>query len=109
MPFAIYKNLNRGCWSIAECTASGNRGKLVRHADAIAISNARCIVKENARNRVCRTKSREVHAWIIGEIIEGIPSGERVEITYNPYRAPLFVRRDNGEPITNADYVLFDT
>jgi uncharacterized protein YjiK len=104
---AVYKNLNRGCWSIAEATATGNRGKLIRHAESLVLANAQFIVKESARNRVCRTKSREVHAWIIGEIVESVPSGDGIEVTYNPYRAPLFHRRDNGAAVLTAARVHF--
>lgn len=107
MRVAVYRNLHKGCWSIAECTVRGNRGKLIRHADFLILANAHFIVKERARQRVCEKQCRGVHAWIVGEIVDAAPSAAATAVSYNPYRATTFTRRDNGAAVTSAAFVKF--
>lgn len=106
MRVAVYKNLTRGCWSIAEVNAAGNRGKLIGHADSIALSDCRMVVKESRRIAICANRNREVHAWIVGTICD-IPASETLrELTYNPYRSDSFHTQD-GQPVIAADTVIF--
>jgi hypothetical protein len=103
----VYKNLNRGCWSIAEATASGNRGKLIRHADSVTLRDVEFVVKESRRLHVVAHHCREVHAWCVGELCEPLPAAApRREVTYSPYRGGSFTRRD-GTPVHHALYVEF--
>jgi hypothetical protein len=107
MRVCVYKNLNRGCWSIAEATATGNRGKVLDHVPTCALSNAVFVVKESRRRHVVAKHCREVHAWIVGDLLEVAPAGTRVEVTYNPYRAASFTLRD-GTPVHAAPCVVFN-
>jgi hypothetical protein len=98
----VYKNLRRGDWSIRA------KGKVIGHASACVLANVTFHVSEAGRQRVIRNHCREVHAWGIGELIDGpAPQGERVPITYRPFEGGSFVRRDNGLPITVAAFVHF--
>jgi hypothetical protein len=108
----VYKNLNRGDWSLAmPAGKSGTlRGKVTGHANHVVITDPEFIVQESGRVRVITKRCREVHAWIVGDIVDAsaIPCGMpgRV-ITYNPYRSAAFHYRDNGEPVTAARFIHF--
>jgi hypothetical protein len=98
----VYKNLNRGDWSIRA------KGKVIGHASECVLANVTFHVSENGRQRVIRNRCREVHAWAIGELIDGTaPIGERIAVTYRPFEGGSFVRRDNGAPIAGAAFVHF--
>jgi hypothetical protein len=105
----VYKNLKRGDWSIAD-TAGRNglgRGRLIGHRSSVTLANVTLYVQESARQRVIRTKAREVHAWGIGDIVDAAPASMASrEITYNPYRSATFHDRA-GNPVTRADFVEF--
>jgi len=94
-------NLHRGDWSITY------KGKVIAHVDQITLADCRMIVRENARLRVIANRCREVHAWIEGNYVEEKPQGDLIPITYNPYAAGTFTRRDNGTAVTTARFVFF--
>jgi hypothetical protein len=98
----VYRNLTRGDWSIRA------GGKVIGHVDACLLGDVTFHVGELSRQRVIRNHSREVHAWAVGELLEGpAPAGERIPITYRPFEGGSFVRRDNGAPIAGAAFVDF--
>jgi hypothetical protein len=99
----VYKNLRRGDWSVRA------NGKVIGHASNCVLANVTFHVSEAARQRVIRNHCREVHAWVIGDLVDGglAPAGERIPITYRPFDGGSFVRRDNGEPIFAAAFVHF--
>jgi hypothetical protein len=97
----VYKNLRRGDWSIRA------KGKVIGHASDCVLANVTFHVSEAARQRVIRNHCREVHAWVVGELVDLAPDGERIPITYRPFDGGSFVRRDNGAPIAGAAFVHF--
>jgi len=108
---AVYRNLNRekqglpDSWSICEISPSGkSRGKLIRHATTVTLANCVPYVSESARQRVIRVGHREVHAWIIGEVLS--VDGETLEsvdrVTYRPFDGPSFVYAADGKPFTGT-------
>jgi hypothetical protein len=109
MRVIVYKNLRRGDWSIATATGRDGtgRGKVIGHAETVALAAVVFHVSESGRQRVIRAKAREVHAWAIGDIVDSVPPGLATrEVTYNPYRCGAFHARD-GAPIARADFVEF--
>lgn len=106
MRVVVYRNLTRGCWSVAEATRTGGRGRLLSHVQACALADVQFHVREARRLHVVSAGCREVHAWATGILIDPPLSGPRVEVTYNPYRAPTFTTRD-GAPVHAAGCVAF--
>lgn len=106
MRVVVYKNLNKGCWSIAEATRKGGRGRLLRHAQAVALRDVVFVVRESRRRVVAATGCREVHAWATGVLCDLPMPGPCSEVTYNPHRAATFTTRD-GAPVHAADVVVF--
>lgn len=104
MRIRVHKNLNRDCWSITI------RKEPVRHVDAVALTGAEFKVSAAGRERSLRIRKRAVHAWCVGEQAD-VPEdlGGLVEVSYNPWKAGHFYRRDTGEPVTAAALVVFTT
>jgi hypothetical protein len=110
MRVIVYYNLNRGDWTIAN--VKGNRGKgiKIRGADSVTLKDCFPVVQNAARLAVIRTKCKSVHSWIVGELVDSIPSDLiPVPITYNPYLSEEYHRRDNNAVVCGAEYVLLGT
>jgi hypothetical protein len=105
----VYKNLNRGDWSLATPAGKSGtlRGKVFDHTDSVTIENPVFVVQESGRQRVIAKKCREVHAWIVGDIVNSAPAGIGREISFNPYRSGFFHYRDSAEPVTAAACIVF--
>lgn len=98
----IHKNLNRDCWS--RIVGKGP----VSHVPAAALADVEFRVSEAARQKVIATRRRAVHAYAIGaEAPVPAATDGLVEVSYNPYKAGHFYRRDTGEAIRTARLVVF--
>lgn len=127
----IYWNLHRECWSI-KALEGPSKGRVIAHASAWAISHGvQFKVSGAGRQRVLREQRKNVHAGVVGDLEAWVSihtaSGagplehlhrpsvfEREnldacnaqpfvwQVTYNPYKGPTFITRENGEPITGA-------
>jgi hypothetical protein len=102
-PIRIYRNLNaspsgeKGCWSVKQ-------GTVKFHCRTIFLKNVTFLVNEKIRLRVVKNKRKEVHAFVMGEIIER-PTFFTVDIDaqwiyYNPYKCSTFVT--GNSPIYQA-------
>lgn len=124
----VYFNLHRKCWSVKALEGPA-AGRVVAHASAVSVYDVRFKVSEAGRQRVIREQRKNVHAGIVGDLgcFEGhytdagapivrecyradvFPLSDRLPaVTYNPYKAPTFVRKDNGEPIRRAACVTLN-
>ncbi|PIG96915.1 hypothetical protein [Deinococcus sp. UR1] len=101
---SAYRNLHNGLWSLKDRstqTVAGHTGHVVVHA-------ARFAVGEKARQRVIQEKQKNVHAFVRGTV-EHVephePPPHAVAVSYNPYKAGHFYRKDTGEAVHSADTV----
>jgi len=99
----VYWNIRLRVFSIAE-SVNGRRGKLIRHADSVALADAVFVVNENGRLRSV-AKFKEVHAGIVGTLVDHVDATAMRAVTYNPHKAATFTRRDNGAPVHAAPFV----
>lgn len=93
----VYRNLRDKCYSVQY------RGKVIAHVDSIVLKRAAFVVSEAGRQRVIKSKRKNVHAFVRGYVSmrEALDKGMRV--SYNPYVAGNFAV---GEiPIHHADEV----
>lgn len=102
---AVYKNLNRGAWSIRAQDGPHN-GKVVAHADAVTIVAATMHVGRAAQARIAAGQPRQVHAWIIGRLAPVILDTPR-RLVYHPHERPEFYLADTGAPVWHAPAVVF--
>jgi hypothetical protein len=104
----IYRNLHRGGFSIRSCRT----GLVVGYTDDIVVRNAKLVVQPGGRRRAMEQRKRNVHAFVRGEITEiaevaaEATASTTAEVTYNPFRNETFVRRDTGEPVTEAECIV---
>ena len=102
----VYYNLHTHTWSVK----LGDR--VVLHTDYIKLSNVEFRVRAGGREKVRREGSKNVHAFVIGNIVDYSLPGEMipeptlpVEVTYNPYRFDNFVVKTTEEELFKADEV----
>jgi hypothetical protein len=117
----VYYNLHRRVWSIKALSSEGSikRGRVFAHASNVQLIDCTLKVSEAGRQRVIRERRKNVHAGVVGELVsylEALPArdtttewpapADSVAITYNPYIAATFFRKDNGAPVTTARNVV---
>lgn len=106
LPTQCYRNLNNGLMSIRQ--KIGSSWLVVGHADNLIIQNPIFYVSEASRQRVIRSRKKNVHAWgcgiLIGRNLESLPPLD--EISYDPYLLPFFSWRDSDRRIERADYLI---
>lgn len=105
MKVEVYWNLHKNCFSVRF------KGRVIRHANSLHLSNAKFVVRESGRQRVLREGRKNVHAFVRGileESYEATCKGERV--TYNPYKFSTFVKAENTNvEVKEAEVALLTT
>ena len=108
MKVFVYWNLHKNLWSIKSLEGE-NKGKVVFRLPYVYLTNVTQKVSEKGRQRVLKTKQKNVHAGIIrdfkGSLFFGDFYNERKEelikskfihqITYNPYIFDKFVLKED--------------
>ncbi len=103
-PVDVYWNLHKRCYSVRARTGP-ELGKVIAHADNIAISSAEFIVHRSGRLRVLRERRKNVHAIIRGRW--ELPTAHIGEpVTYDPYKHDAFVTSADEKPVRSADLVV---
>ncbi len=99
MRVRVYYNLHKHTFSIQHRTSKGWRVR--DYADTVRLTDVTFKVSEAGRQRVLREGRKNVHAFVIGTLADTVPDTPH-RVTYNPFKAPTFVRADDGEPVTEA-------
>ncbi len=107
LPVRVFRNLNKkGVWySIRQ------KGLTVAHASVLCLEDARFIVNQKTRERIVKTKRKEVHAYVEGHIVSiGLPNPVAPAIIkYNPFKYENFTcTNGNWFDVDTAKYVIFD-
>jgi len=103
----VYYNLHKHTFSVTY------KGVVILHADYVKLKNVEFRVREGGKEKVRREKSKNVHAFVIGELLdycefpcEDIPTEPSNKVvTYNPYKYNSFVYKDTEEPVYTAKEV----
>ena len=103
MKARVYFNLNKKCLSIQTKTPKGWR--VSKYAKAANLEKVTFKVSEAGRQRVLRENRKNVHAYIIGDLVDGDPITQGETVTYNPYKFASFVLKDTETPIYKAEKV----
>lgn len=118
MKVMVYYNLHKHCLSI-KALEGARRGCVVLHARAVRLKDAHFKVSQAGRERVLLERSKNVHAGVVGELVDiepwsdsetefsamtalVEPLGLSKQLTYDPYRFDSFVTRDTHEPVATA-------
>ena len=97
----VHYNLNKHTFSITY------KNKLITHADHIKLNDVEFRVRPGGRDRVLKDKRKNVHAFVIGTLLEyckypceSLPNETNNNIvTYDPYKYSSYVMKDTKEPI----------
>lgn len=99
MRVKVYFNLHRKCFSVM------HKGRVASHLNNVLLSNVEFKVSEAGRQRVLKDKRKNVHAFVVGDIVVGhIRKG--IEIKYDPYRFKTFVTEIEQKPVRSAKLVM---
>lgn len=103
----VYYNLHKHTFSITY------EGKVILHADFVKLEDVEFRVREGGLLRVRDEKRKNVHAFVIGNLIDYcifpcedllVPQ-DGVVVTYDPYKHDTFVIKKTGKPVYNASKV----
>lgn len=102
----VYRNLHTGKWSI-RAVGGPDAGRVLGHALFLTLTDAAFIVSAAGNRRVREERVKNVHAYVQGVIVPDFADCSRwTAVTYNPYKFTSFVRREDHEPVTAADFVI---
>lgn len=102
MKVKVYYNLHKHTFSIQTKTPKGWR--VTDYADSLNLTDVEFRVSEAGRRRVLKEGRKNVHAFVIGTLTDE-ELDTTIDVSYNPYKAGYFFRKDNGEPVTRAQKV----
>lgn len=107
MRVAVYYNLHTGLWSIQSRETGPTYGRVIGHRKTVRIASPEFVVQPAGRERVRREKRKNVHAYVVGRLMDAEePSaavdGDFERVFYNPYQCDTFVWWDTMEPVFRA-------
>ncbi len=103
MKVDVYRNLHRKCWSVRNTKT----GRVIQHLDELVLTNTTFHVHEAGRQKVLRTKQKNVHAFIRGSLAETINLDTIwKKAQYNPYTMNCFTDV-NQQRVKQAKRVVF--
>jgi hypothetical protein len=103
----VYYNLHKQTFSVTYDS------KVIMHADYVKLGDVEFRVRKGGKERVRSEKSKNVHAFVIGKLLDyceypcdeiPTPSSDKV-VTYNPYKNDTFVFKNTEEPVYHAQEV----
>lgn len=105
-PARVYWNLHKKVWSV-QGYVKGRGWIVLFHMPELWMENVTFKVSEAGRQRVIRTRRKNVHAYAVGflcDIFQHSPQAEKV--SYNPYRGNTFVDQMDA-PVHSARWAHF--
>lgn len=103
MKVFVYFNLHRKCWSV-KAMEGPKKGLVIKHTDSIKLVDCKFKVSEAGRQRVIREQRKNVHAGVVGTMVEhAIPCS--LPVSYNPYRFAHFFNKNTLDPVLSSPAV----
>jgi len=109
MKVFVYYNLRKKCFSV-KALEGADKGRVVKHASSVILTNVTFKVSEAGRQRVLRDKQKNVHAGAQGTLCStDIPfawvTARPRSATYNPYDNKTFIDVETKQPVLSSDMV----
>ena len=99
----VHRNLNKPPYWTIKARNGEDAGLVIGYDKSVHLNNVVFVVGEKSRQRVLASGQKNVHAGVVGNIVDGgMDTNGWIPVTYNPYTNRTFVRVDNGEPIFKA-------
>ena len=107
MKVAVYYNLHKHTFSL-QSRNKEDYGKVIGHTEHVILKNANYVVRDSGRDKVLQEKKKNVHAFVVGEVVEGLEGSRNVEkvVTYNPYKCRSFYEVKTMLPIASSQYAI---
>lgn len=88
MRVRVYFNLHKKCFSVQDASTR----RVIAHKNEVFLENVTFKVYEKGRQRVLREGKKNVHAFVIGNLVDGLPDlcYSRIRVIYNPYFCEKF-------------------
>lgn len=88
-------------------------GRVVDHLSRLVLMNPRFSVQQGGRAKVNKTKRKNVHAFVRGELdnsLEGLFLFDKLpkRVSYNPYRLPFFFDVTDESPVKSGVKAILD-
>jgi hypothetical protein len=96
----IYWNLHKKIWSIR------HNGIVIEHLDNVFVEDVSFVVQPAGRRKVRKTRRKNVHAFVRGEIADKFEINNLQRVRYNPYQHTSFVDAETSKPIHSASQVF---
>ncbi|QGJ88843.1 hypothetical protein SEA_YECEY3_92 [Mycobacterium phage Yecey3] len=108
MKVFVYWNLHRGMWSV-KALEGPDKGRVIARHQLVILRNAVGKVSEAGRQRVLRERKKNVHAGLVGDLVQGeavnlAPDARKV--TYNPYHFGHFYYTDDRSRFEGTDLAI---
>jgi len=112
----VYKNLHKNTWSIRD----RQTGKVVEHSDVVHLVDAKFVVQPAGRQRVLRTRQKNIHAFVRGTLhcflpnvqqghpFVGLALANPKQVVYNPYESDKFRFKEIEIPVAYAKSVVLN-
>ncbi len=101
----VARNLHLDLWSLRV------RGRVVGYTDGLTLRDVTFRVSEVGRQRVLRERKKNVHAYVVGTLIESggcrLPEPGWIRVTYNPYKGNYFYEAESGKEVKEAKEARF--
>lgn len=105
----LYKNLHKNCWSARDIKT----GLVIFHCDSISIKSVNFKVSQKGRQRVLKDRVKNVHAGVVGIVLNVDQSEDQNMLTnrvrYNPYETETFVNVLDGSIADGCDYAYLSS
>ena len=101
MRVEVYRNLHKQLWSV-RALEGPHRGRVIARCAELVIHGPTFHVQPAGREKVRKTRRKNVHAFVRGELDESITPCLPVAghpVTYNPYRHDTFVLVRSGRDV----------
>jgi hypothetical protein len=82
-----------------------HKGIVIDRKESVCLENVEFLVSEKGRQRVLAEKVKNVHAYVVGDLIADCDFEHYIPVTYNPYKHNSFVVRDDLKEIKTANKV----
>ena len=103
----VYRNLHKDTWSLM-ATEGPQKGRVIGYANEVLIGSPTLTVGEASRQRAIREHSRNVHAFVVGTVLEPRrPEEGLTRVRYNPFRAGCFTD-PGGQCVVRSGLALLD-
>lgn len=101
MKVKVYFNLHKKVWSVMDYQTK----RVIAHMSEVNLIDATFKVSQAGRNRVLREKKKNVHAFVVGYLVDSHQNKHFSQAYYNPYKVSTFVDKDTMEAISNSSAV----